>query len=347
MLFMCEWCFVGVTDHPLGTYNPKFLDDIASSLKVTYDETLVNIFSQYIKKKSIDSKNPKMVVVSIDEFSLSTLCNRTSNKQNLKILWQEMLNISRQMASKGLIIKWIWSGKEIGFLDVVGNMTQDSPSYTHWITLECLESSHVRSIIYSSFWSIHSRLTELQIVETTTKRITEFTSGVPRYVVYLCHYLVDHLEDLCEQNLESLLAKASRHLSLSAIRHDFFISQEWKSNITLRKLVMLVKMLDRFEVVVNENAHFKIDNKQYTAHRIVNMLPIFIKKYTDENFILSVPPLIISNIPDSPFYSVLSQIDSFPPQLLDSGEILEFSCAISLYNLSDLAKNQPIGKFLS
>eukprot|EP00761_Pharyngomonas_kirbyi_P010021 gb/GECH01010039.1/.p1 GENE.gb/GECH01010039.1/~~gb/GECH01010039.1/.p1 ORF type:complete len:469 (+),score=21.33 gb/GECH01010039.1/:1-1407(+) len=110
---------------------------------------------------------------------------------------------------------------------------------------------------------------------------------------------------------------------------------------------MLSKMLSRFQIILESDTCFFIGDDHYYVSKLVNMLPLFISKIERDNrFGVVIPPMILSTLPDSPFSSILNYIDSVSEKLFDSGELLEFAFAVSIFNITDLAKNQTLSRFL-
>eukprot|EP00761_Pharyngomonas_kirbyi_P010022 gb/GECH01010040.1/.p1 GENE.gb/GECH01010040.1/~~gb/GECH01010040.1/.p1 ORF type:complete len:284 (+),score=29.41 gb/GECH01010040.1/:1-852(+) len=166
------------------SFNPLLLKKLAIKLQVK-NGSLKEVFLEYIKKQNISENEKELLVISLDEFNLTNLYCCPSSKENIIEPWTEVLSVSSEMALEGLLIKWIWSGKEISFQKIKGNMSHISPSTTHWIMLECLNKNHIHQIIISTFSELYSKLEENGIKELFLDKLTGFTS-----LLYLLIYLL-------------------------------------------------------------------------------------------------------------------------------------------------------------
>eukprot|EP00761_Pharyngomonas_kirbyi_P011009 gb/GECH01011033.1/.p1 GENE.gb/GECH01011033.1/~~gb/GECH01011033.1/.p1 ORF type:complete len:817 (+),score=127.65 gb/GECH01011033.1/:1-2451(+) len=335
-------------NQPEFTFNPALINRIATELDITQSDSLFSMFENYAERQDINRKTKlKMIIISIDEFNLPQLYGCNSSKSNLIKPWRVMSSISSFMAEKGLVVCWIWSGKDISFLDIASNMSAGSPTGTHWIMLECLKPIHVERILETTFRDLYSYVNKLDAVNKFVDQITEFTGGVPRYLVFLLNHIQQvEMESLKLDHLPFQLPSFAR-IIYQQLPADFVTSEKWKNDINLRRLVTLIKLLSKLNIKLSRDSHFDLgDGNTITSTKIINMFPAFISnKYPNGTFTITLPPMVLSTIEESSYASLPTYIDSLPQSIIDSGEILEFACIFSLFQMSDITRS-TIGNLL-
>eukprot|EP00761_Pharyngomonas_kirbyi_P008935 gb/GECH01008947.1/.p1 GENE.gb/GECH01008947.1/~~gb/GECH01008947.1/.p1 ORF type:complete len:369 (+),score=35.36 gb/GECH01008947.1/:1-1107(+) len=268
--------------------NPAFIEEICNQLNgdsykidskfffflncdliyLFFDEILViynhhtdleDVFEEYSKK--IETDFPVTVIISIDEFDPNKLYwspEDVHRKDLLNAFWKECFDVSQFLSTKNIYVIWVYCGRDISFLKVKGTGETGPPTSIHWISLECLKHNHVKNIILDLQTSnyLTDPLFESSLEFEGIQCITNFTGGVPRYLLMVLCYLDEYapfrsIDDLI-QKMKAATVKYSK-----SYPSDFSGKAELSGDREICAMITHCKMMERFKIPFDDNEKFK------------------------------------------------------------------------------------------